>query len=113
MRKSYTIEQINRIIRMRITGWHPIDIARIEERTQTEISRLLSMEKKARGIQYPKLVKLGTQWTPERIEYEVAKKLCTNGNYKELAASIKMSPPRLSFLMAKRAHMIQQGIWIN
>lgn len=100
-RKSYTMEQINRIIRLRVTGWHPIDIARIEERSLNEIRRLLSVEKKKRGIDYPILVKGGTKWTAELLEDHLRQR--GDMNYKQMAARIGISAPRLSFLMAKRA----------
>lgn len=109
-RKSYTQDQVNRIIRLRINGWHPKDIARIECRSESEINRLLSMEKKNRHLPYPKLVKSDTQWTAERIEYELVRK-CTDG-YKQLAIMIGISQPRVSFLMAKRAYMVQAGEWM-
>lgn len=107
--KPYQQGEIRYIVKLRMAGWHPHEIAEIVERTRCAIHRLLSIEKKRNSLSYPKIEHKNTRWTRERIEAmarEYPKK-----RYQQLAKENGISTPRVFHLLAKRAHGLQDGTW--
>lgn len=107
--QPYTNTQIDRIVRLRMHGFHPCEIATMEERSITAINRLLSIEKRLRNLIYPAIKRYNTKWTEERIE-QMAREY-PRKSYAALGRERGLSAPRVYFLFAKRAHGLQVGTW--
>lgn len=107
--RPYTIPEIRRVVKLRMAGWHPVEIADIMERSQSAINRLLSIERQKHGHTYPK-IRMGLKWTPERIE-RMARDYPIK-SYSKLGEENGISSTRVFYLMAKRAEALQQGGWI-
>lgn len=110
MRKAYTIDEIRKIIKLRMAGWRPDEIASMVGRTRRTIDRLLSQQKHMHNYEYPKLTYSGTKWTPNKIE-KIAKQ-CPKHPYRVIAKQNGVSAARIYYLMAKRAHAIRAGVWV-
>ena len=110
--KPFTNIELQRIVRLRLAGWHPKEIAAQTGRTQPSINRALSIEKNKNGYDYPKIQRWNLKWTHERIEEKLVKPYSYPTKcYYHIAQENNLTPPRVSYLLAKRAHALQQGIW--
>lgn len=110
LRKPYG-EHLSEIIRCRMNGMHPREIAEIYRRTQGAIDRILSIEKHKRNLTFPKLKHGNTRWTPERIE-AVARQWGEKTLEQLGKENAGVSASRISQLMAIRAAGLQEGTWI-
>jgi hypothetical protein len=107
MKRHFTTLEIQRIVRLRMNGQHPEDIAVVVDRTKIAIDRLLSVEKARNGHVYPKLKHSNAKWNDYAIEC-----LAMSGKrYAVLVEEYGISKPRISALMAYRAHRLQEGTW--
>lgn len=109
-RKSFTYIEINRIVSLRMAGWRPQEIGEMTERTAVAISRILSVEKKKRGLRYPKLKSSLVKWTDEKIESDIVRNY-PRMKYTQIAMMHELSCSRISYLISSRAHKLQEGTW--
>lgn len=103
----YKNDEINQMIRMRMAGTHPRDIATMFKRTEAAINRILSIEKANKGISYPKLPHLDSKWNHARIE-DIARQTRFK-KQKDIAIECGVSATMISQLMHMRAMMIRES----
>lgn len=101
----YLNEELNRIIRLRLSGIRPDDIASMTGRTKGAIEKLLSVIKRKQNLVYPKLTHIDCKYTLQVIE-DIAIQTRTKKQY-IIAQSLHISPSMVSQLMHKRADMIK------
>jgi len=111
MKRPYTNTEIARIVRMRIAGWHPQQIAEMVMRSKKTIDRLLSIEKAKHGYIYPRIPRPDRKWTDTRIEQAAWRSANCTLSY--IGSQHRVSPQRMSALMAMRARRLQEGTWMG
>lgn len=106
-KKRFTGDEVDRMVELRMRRMHPKLIARDVGRTQGAVEKVLSVERKKRGIVYPAFD--NRHWTDDKLEQMF--KYTQRMTYKAVGDHYGITDSRVTQLMTLRAERIEDGIY--